>query len=269
VDAGLREKRALITGGGSGIGLGIARALADEGANLVLASRSERAEAIAELQARGVQADWIRADVSTEAGVVHMVEDAWMAFGGLDLFVNNAAGTWHQPITALTAHAWERTISTNLSACAFASREVARRFIEQGGGSILVVGSTAAHNPLYGESAYRVSKTGLKALVEVLAIELAPFGIRVNLLTPGAFITELTKNLPERQMGGPFIPLRRPGRVDELGPAAVMLLSDRLSSYTTGAELVVDGGFRLRPMDLYSDEELRQMNRPHEPQQRG
>jgi NAD(P)-dependent dehydrogenase (short-subunit alcohol dehydrogenase family) len=262
LDAELRNKRALITGGGSGIGFGIARALADEGVNLVLASRSERPEAVEELRAHGVHAEWIRADVSSEAGVVRMVKDASALFGGLDLYVNDAAGTWHQPITSLTADAWERTISTNLTACAFASREVARHFIANGHGSILVVGSTAVHTPNYGESAYRVSKTGLKALVEVLAIELAPFRIRVNLLAPGAFITELTKNLPERQMGGAFIPLRRPGRVEELGPAAVLLLSDRLSSYTTGTELIVDGGFHLRPMDLYSEEELRRMNRP-------
>jgi NAD(P)-dependent dehydrogenase (short-subunit alcohol dehydrogenase family) len=268
VDAGLKGQRALITGGGSGIGLGIARALVAEGVNVVLASRTPRMESVEELRSNGGQAAWIHADVSSETGVMGMVRDAWDVFGGLELYVNNAAGTWHQPITALTAASWERTIATNLVACVFACRELARRFIDQGRGSILVVGSTAAHTPLYGETAYRVSKTGLKAFVEVLAIELAPYRIRVNLLTPGAFITELTRNLPARQMGGPFIPLRRPGNVEELGGSAVLLLSDRLSSYTTGAELVVDGGFRLRPMDLYTDDELLAMNRPGEGQER-
>ena len=96
--------------------------------------------------------------------------------------------------------------------------------------------------------------------MEVAAIELVPYGIRVNMLTPGAFLTDLTKDLPPRQMGGPFIPSRRPGRVSELAAAATLLLSDRLSSYTVGAELVVDGGFRLRPMDLLTDEEISALN---------
>lgn len=260
MDAGLAGRRALITGGTTGIGLGIATALAQEGADIVVASRSARPAAVHELRGLGVNAEWIQADVSTEAGVTRMVADANRVFGGIDLFVNNAAGTWHEPITRLTEDAWSHTIATNLSACAFACRETGRIFISQGHGSILIVGSTAAHTPLYRESSYRVSKAGLKALMEVVAIELAPFAIRVNLLTPGGFLTELTKDLPARQMGGAMVPLRRPGRVEELGAAAVLLLSDQLSAYTTGAELMVDGGLHLRPLDLYTDAQLRELN---------
>jgi NAD(P)-dependent dehydrogenase (short-subunit alcohol dehydrogenase family) len=253
-----------VTGGTTGIGLAIASALAREGVDVAIASRSNRPEAIAALQAVGVRAEWVQADVSSEDQVVRMVVSARDALGGLDLFVNNAAGTWHEPITQLTADGWSRTLATNLSACAFACREVARAFISQGHGAILIVGSTAAHTPLYKESSYRVSKAGLKSLMEVIAIELAPFKIRVNLLTPGAFLTELTRHLSMRQMGGSMVPLRRPGEVDELGSAAVLLLSDKLSSYTTGAELLVDGGLHLRPLDLYTDEELAALNRTAE-----
>ncbi len=262
MDPGLKGMRALITGGPTGIGFGIAEGLAREGVNLVLASRRPGDKAAKTLQLLGVDCEWVHADVSTEDGVIRMVEDAWQVFGGLDLYVNNAASASHEAITNLTAHAWESTLATNLSACAYACREVGRRFIRQGHGSVLIIGSTAAHVPLYRESSYRVSKAGLKALMEVLAIELAPFGIRVNLLTPGAFITELTKDLPPRQMGGSVIPLRRPGEVGELAAAAVLLLSDRLSSYTVGAELVVDGGFRLRPMDILTDAEILDLNAP-------
>ncbi len=260
MDSGLRGLRVLITGGGSGIGLALAEALASEGVDIIIASRVERPEAVDRLRALGVRAEWVKADVSTEQGVVRMVSDALGVFGGLDLYVNNAAGTWHEPITRLTAEAWNRTIATNVSACAFACRELSRQFIQQRHGCILVVGSTAAHVPLYKEAAYRVSKVGLRALVELLAIELAPYSIRVNLLTPGSFLTELTRNVPPTQMSGSHVPMRRPGEVGELGPAAVLLLSDRLSSYTTGAELVVDGGFRLRPMSIYSDSDLLAMN---------
>lgn len=260
MDSGLAGKRALITGGTTGIGLAIAKALAHEGVNVAVASRSARPAAIEELRGLGVRAEWIQADVSVVEGVAGMVTQAHEALGGLDLFVNNAAGTWHEAITRLTEEAWSSTLATNLTACAFACREVGRIFISQGHGSILIVGSTAAHTPLYRESSYRVSKAGLKSLMEVVSIELAPYSIRVNLLTPGAFLTELTRDLPARQTGGAMVPLRRPGKVEELGAAAVMLLSDTLSSYTTGSELVVDGGLHLRPLDLYTDEELRALN---------
>ncbi len=262
METGLKGARALITGGRTGIGFAVAEGLAQEGARLVLASRSSGEGAAEALRRLGADAEWIHGDVSSEEGVVQMVEEAWSVFGGLELFVNNAAGTWHEPITHLTGRAWADTLATNLSACAFACREVGRRFISQRRGSVLIVGSTAAHVPLYRESSYRVSKTGLKALMEVLAIELIPFGIRVNLLTPGAFITELTKDLPPSQMGGEFIPLRRPGQVRELAASAALLLSDQLSSYTVGAELVIDGGFRLRPMSLFTDEEIVALNAP-------
>jgi NAD(P)-dependent dehydrogenase (short-subunit alcohol dehydrogenase family) len=260
VDSGLAGKRALITGGTTGIGLAIAKALAREGVDVGVASRSARPAAIEELRELGVRVEWIQADVSAVEGVTRMVTEALEALGGLDLFVNNAAGTWHEPITRLTEDAWSRTLATNLTACAFACREVGRIFIAQGNGSILIVGSTAAHTPLYRESSYRVSKAGLKSLMEVVSIELAPYSVRVNLITPGAFLTELTRDLPARQMGGTAVPLRRPGRVEELGATAVLLLSDALSSYTTGAEVVVDGGLHLRPLDLYSDDELRALN---------
>jgi len=262
MDSGLAGKRALITGGGEGIGLGIALALAAEGTHIAVASRTEHPGALVRLRAHGVEAVWIQADVSREEDVVRMVAEAADRLGGLDLYVNNAAGTWHEPITRLTSEAWRRTLDTNITACALASREVARRFISQRSGSILMVGSTAAHTSLYREAAYRVSKAGLKVLMEVLAIELAPFGIRVNLLTPGCALTRLVLELPAKQLDGHEVPLRRLGQIEEFGATAVLLLSDKLSSYTTGAELLVDGGFHLRPMDMWSDEQIREFNAP-------
>ena len=121
---------------------------------------------------------------------------------------------------------------------------------------ILIIGSTAMVTPLYGEAAYRVSKTGLKAMMEVLAIELAPFGIRVNMIVPGHFMTRMTAGFTGQPLAilKQQIPMRRTGQPEEVGPAAVLLLSDVLSPYTTGACLVVDGGLQLHPLPIYSDE---------------
>jgi NAD(P)-dependent dehydrogenase (short-subunit alcohol dehydrogenase family) len=264
VDAGLRGKTALITGGASGIGLGIARALAAEGVALAVASRAPDPDAIEGLRRLGVRAIGVAADVSREDQVVRMVQETIAQLGRIDLYVNNAAWAWHRPITRLDAESWSRTIDTNLSACAWASREVARQMIGRRRGSILIVGSTAMVTPLYGETAYRVSKTGLKAMMEVLALELAPFGIRVNMIVPGHFVTRMTAGFT----GEPLealkrqIPLRRTGDPDEVGPAAVLLLSDALSPYTTGSSLMIDGGLHLHPLPLYNDDEILAMNAP-------
>lgn len=260
MDTGLAGKTALVTGGGTGIGLAIASALADEGVDVAIASRTERPETLRVLREKGVRASWFRTDVGNEADIVSTVAAILSGFGRIDLIVSNAAQTHHEPITRITASRWETTLATNLSGCVFLCREALSHMIRAGRGSVLVIGSTAAHVPLYKESAYRASKAGLKAIVEVMAIETAPYGIRVNLLTPGAFPTALLKDLPDGQIDGRYFPMGRMGRFEEIGAAAVFLLSDALSGYTTGTELVVDGGYRLRPMDLYSADELRDLN---------
>jgi NAD(P)-dependent dehydrogenase (short-subunit alcohol dehydrogenase family) len=264
VNARLKGKTALITGGASGIGLGISRALAAEGVNLAIAGLSPDPEQIDNLRRMNVRAVGLDVDVSREDQVIRMVSDAIDVFGHVDLYINNAAWAWHRPITRLDAASWTRTIDTNLSACAWACREVARHMVERQRGSILIIGSTAMATPLYGEVAYRVSKTGLVAMMEVLAIELAPFGIRVNMIVPGHFATRLTAaftgeplEILKRQ-----IPLRRTGDPDEVGPAAVFLLSDHLSPYTTGAYLMVDGGLHLHPLPIFGDNEIIAMNAP-------
>ena len=267
LESGLTGKTCLITGGSTGIGLAISRALAREGVRLAVASRNPDPQAMEELnQLSGGHAAAIRADVSSEEEVVKMVQEAIRQLGHVDLFVNNSAGTWHQPITRITSEAFYKTINTNLSACVWASREVTRHMISRRSGSILNVNSTVRFCAAYRESSYRISKMGLKMFVETLAIELAPFGIRVNLLTPGHFPTRLTSGIPahiEAKLKAE-IPLRRFGNPDECGAAAVLLLSDHLSGYTTGADIVVDGGLALRPLPMCTDEEIVKMNLPHD-----
>ena len=262
MDSKLRGKKCLITGGNTGIGLGIAKALAEEGVQLVVAGLDPAPEAMAELEKLGGKAVFTQADVSDPSQAVEMVRKAIQLLGGLDLFVNNAAIARHQPVTEITEEAFYQTIKTNLASCVWACREVSRYMISRQSGSILIVNSTVRFCPSYRESTYRISKMGLKMYMETLAIELAPFGIRVNQITPGHYPTRLTSGIAphiEATLKAQ-IPLRRFGDPSEIGAAAVYLLSDRLSSYTTGADIVVDGGLSLRPIPMYTDDEIRNMN---------
>jgi NAD(P)-dependent dehydrogenase (short-subunit alcohol dehydrogenase family) len=270
MDTELKGKKALITGGASGIGFGIARTLAQEGVDLAVASRNPDAAAIEQLRSLGVQVTPIRADVGKEKDVVRMVQEAIAALGHLDLYINNAAWTWHQPITKLTTEAWMNTINTNLSACVWACREISRHMIPRKQGSILIIGSTCTFNPLYQETSYRVSKTGLKVFMEVLAVELILHGIRVNMIIPGGFDTRMVREnnfFSARTARGKVdemllqeIPRRRLGLPEEVGPTAALLLSDKLSSYTIGETVVIDGGYKLRPLPIYTDGEIMAMN---------
>src|SRR6202043_2475834 len=101
--------------------------------------------------------------------------------------VSNAGAAWHEPVTGITADAFFKTLNTNLAAAVWGSRETARRMVARRAGAMLMVGSTVRFCPAYREGAYRAAKTGLKAYMETLALELAPFGIRVNMLTPGHY----------------------------------------------------------------------------------
>ena len=267
MDLGLENKTALVTGGGRGIGRAIALALAREGAHVAIASRDPEQETVQEIEALGVKALRLSVDVSNEEQVVRMVRQTIDVFGHLDMFVNNAGHHWHEPVTKMTTENWMKTINTNLSACIWACREVAQHMIARRRGSILIVASTIQFNPGYKESAYRVSKVGLKAYAETLALELGPLGIRVNVLSPGLFPTQLAANL-EKAVADPTlgpallesVALRRLGDPDECGAIAAVLLSDKVSSYITGADVVVDGGFKLRPLTLVPQEEIMTMN---------
>jgi NAD(P)-dependent dehydrogenase (short-subunit alcohol dehydrogenase family) len=262
METGLRGKTALITGGSSGIGRGIALALAEEGVDLAIASRTPDAATVAELRAKGVRCVPIVADVSREDDVVAMVATAIRELGRLDIYVNNAAWTWHQAVTHIDSESWYRTINTNLSACVWACREVGRHMVVRKGGSILIVGSTVRFNPSYREAAYRVSKEGLRMYMQELAIEMAPYGIRVNMVTPGHFQTRMTSTVSKETEAKMLrlIPAHRFGDPVEIGHAAALLLSDRLSGYTTGADLVIDGGLTLRPLPLFSEEQVAAFN---------
>ena len=262
LDTGLMGKTALVTAGGSGIGRGISLALAAEGVNVVIASRNPDMETVERIKALGVDAMSVRVDLRNEQETVDMVKESIEWKGKLDLYVNNAAWTYHEPALKLTSENWYNTLDTNLSACVWACREIGRHMAANKSGSILIVGSTAIYHPLYMETSYRISKMGLAMYTEILACELAPFGIRVNCLVAGGCNTKMvgTINKDHWEMEKRMLPLQRMGLPEEYGNTAVFLLSDKLSSYTTGSLVPVDGGNRLRPNPVYSQEDIVNMS---------
>jgi NAD(P)-dependent dehydrogenase (short-subunit alcohol dehydrogenase family) len=240
METGLGGKRAIVCGGASGIGAAIASCLREEGTRVVVLDRNEPAD--------------VRVDLGVEEEAVRAVHRAVELLGALDLLVHTPAVARHEPVPSITRASMEAMLSSNFAACVWTCREAIAPMLEAGAGSILVGGSTAVYTPARGESVYRASKAALKAFVEVLALELAPHGIRANILTPGAFATPLTAGMTEERRHAlrREIPLAREGEPPELCATALLLLSDRLSPYTTGAEFVVDGGLRLRPMPFAS-----------------
>ncbi|HEY4830281.1 MAG TPA: SDR family oxidoreductase [Solirubrobacteraceae bacterium] len=248
----LRGRSALVTGGASGIGRAIAAGLEREGASVAVADRNPPDVGLVRLTV----------SLGEPAASEQVVADTVDAFGRLDLLVHCPAVARHEPLTRLSLDALQATLTSNFTSCVWTCRAAAARMVAAGGGSILVIGSTSVYTPAPTEAIYRASKAALKAFVEVAAIELAPHRIRVNVLTAGTVRTPLTAGMGEADRTHLVreIPLGREAVPDELVPTALLLLSDRLSPYTTGAEFPVDGGIRLRPLSALSSGELLGLN---------
>lgn len=245
----LHGKVAAVSGAGRGIGKAIALALARAGADLVVFSRTEEqfrrtAEEIGKL---GRRALGLRVDVSRARDVESMIRATMETFGRLDILVNNAG---LNPIYTRTERVseedYELIMSVNAKGAFLCSQRAIPVMKEQGGGCIINVASVAGLKGLYKCSAYTASKGALVQLTRTMALELAPFNIRVNALCPGFVRTELTDGLLSSEKGRQrvlsLIPMGRTGEPEEIAPAAVFLASDE-ASYITGAVLCVDGGW--------------------------
>jgi NAD(P)-dependent dehydrogenase (short-subunit alcohol dehydrogenase family) len=271
MDLGLQGKSALVTGGERGIGRDVALALAREGVHIAYGDvRIEQGPQSTQeqLRALGVRALAMEVDVSQEPQVVGMVESAIRELGRIDILVSNAGIIDWEPVTRITLECWNKIISVNLTGAMLVTREVARHMVRNRKGVILFTSSTIQFNPAYREAAYRVSKTGVQVFAETAAIELAPYGIRVNTVSPGLIDSPnwaqgvLAKVVSDPQMGEGFmnnIPLGRLGKPADVGAAYAYLASDK-ASFATGANIVLDGGFTLRPLTLVSRSEIEDMN---------
>lgn len=241
----LRGKVALVTGGGHGIGRGIARRFAKEGAAVMVSDLdSGRATQVAgEIRDEGGEAADVVLDVREPTSVDAGIEATVARFGQLDVLVANAGRTSRMPFLETTLDFWNEMLRLNLTGAFLTGQAAARQMVRQGtGGRIVNVSSNSGIRGGRGRAAYGATKAGILNLTQTMALELAPHGILVNALCPGPTRTEIaTDDAPAphflQQMS-----LQRWGEVDEMGKAAAFLASDDCT-FTTGHMLVADGGF--------------------------
>jgi len=243
----LEDKIAIITGSGRGIGKGIALSFARAGAHVVTCARTlEQAQATsAEIRELGRRSIAIQVDVREGDQVENLVQETVKAFGRLDVIVNNAGGGFHVPVLAMSERAWDALIRENMRPVFICCKAAARVMTEQKGGSMINISSIAGMGGSAGSSAYAAAKAAVINMTESMALEWAPYQVRVNCIAPGTIVTQGfldTNEDPEALKAR--VPLARFGYPEDVGMAAVFLASDA-ANYVTGETLVVDGGLRL------------------------
>ena len=246
----LKDKVALVTGAGRGIGRGIAEVFAAEGAHVAVnyIEKPEEAEKVAEsVRSKGRRATTARADVANRAEVEAMFDKVWSELGPIDVLVNNAGIETIVPFLDLTDEQWTRLTDTNLRGNWLCSQVYCRRVIaEQRKGNVINIGSIQAAKVLPGRTHYAPTKLGLEALTRNMSAEMTPLGIRVNCVHPGLIDTPMTEWVMKSPDILPIvlaqISLGRPGEPREIGSVVAFLASDD-ASYLTGQSIHVDGGW--------------------------
>ncbi len=238
---------ALVTGGASGIGFAVASQLGELGARVAIADLNiDGANAAARrLSASGVDAMAVKVDVRDPDQAEQMVEATVTRFGKLDILIHSAGVGIERPFLETTPDEWRRLIDIDLSGTFYCAQAAARRMVPAGYGRIVCLSSAAGLRGGTGRAAYGAAKGGVIALTKVMAVELAPSGVTVNALAPGAIETELVARMHSdetRRVYRAGIPMDRYGSPDETAFTAVFLASEQ-AGYVTGHILGVDGGF--------------------------
>jgi NAD(P)-dependent dehydrogenase (short-subunit alcohol dehydrogenase family) len=244
----LTNKTAVVIGGTSGIGLTLAQGLARAGANVVPSGRRGGLveAAAAQIRALGRRSLALSADVTSRESLQKLLDTVLAEFSTVEILVNCAGRIARKPTLDLAEVEWAEIIETNLNGTLRACQVFGGHMVERRYGRIINIASLSSFVALYEVAAYGASKSAVASLTKSLAIEWASFGVCVNAITPGVFLTDLNSNLlTGTARGQEFLartPMKRFGKLEELVGAAVYLASDE-ASFTTGHNLVIDGGF--------------------------
>ena len=248
----LEGKVAIITGAATGIGRATALLFAEEGASVIIADVNEddAQRTVANIEDEGGSARFVQADVSEAEDVQALMERAAEEMGGIDVIVNNAGAQRSGVVTEFEESEWDLLMHVNPRSCFLGAKYGVPRLRERGGGSIVNVSSLAGLKGGPGMTAYSASKGAIIAFTRALAEELAPDNIRANSVCPGWIDTPFNEpaiefmggRAQQEEMVQQTVPLKRQGTPEEIAPGILYLASDA-SSYVTGQELVIDGGF--------------------------
>jgi NAD(P)-dependent dehydrogenase (short-subunit alcohol dehydrogenase family) len=239
------KKIAIVTGGSSGIGLGITQKFIAAGIETVIVGRDETKLKVAK-ESLGELCHAMSCDVSNLSTIPVLIENIIKQFGQIDILVNNAGINMKKDFTEVTDEEFQSVITTNLSSVFAISREVVKHMLTKGSGSIINISSMAAQYGLPRVIAYTASKTAIDGMTRAMAVELSPKGIRVNAIAPGFIETAMTAKAlnadPERkEKVFARTPMGYMGQPSDIGDAALFLATDA-SKYITGVVLPVDGG---------------------------
>jgi NAD(P)-dependent dehydrogenase (short-subunit alcohol dehydrogenase family) len=243
----LSGRVALVTGGSKGLGKAMARGLAEAGADIAISSRhGDELQAAAREIGEGleVRVESIVADMSRRAEASQLAAKTLKAMGKVDILINNAGTNKPQPIDQIDDDVWDQLVELNLSSCMALTRALVPGMKERKWGRVIHISSIMGHSSAAGRNAYSATKTALLGLARAGANDLGPFGITVNCIAPGPFLTDLPASLLSKEQRDEFAnrtALGRWGQPDELIGPALLLASDA-GSYITGTCLTVDGG---------------------------
>jgi len=256
----LEGQTAIVTGANSGIGEGVAKAMAAAGANVIvnyIANESDADRVVDSISNEGGNAIKVKADVGSEDDVRAMFTTAVQTYGTVDILVSNAGIQRDSVFQEMTLEQWHAVLGVNLTGAFLCAREATREFLRRGesprsksAGKIIFISSVHEVIPWAGHANYAASKGGIMMLMKSIAQELAPHKIRVNSIGPGAIETNINKSAwsteEERRKLLELIPYDRIGMPEDIGPVAVWLASDE-ADYVTGTTLFADGGMLLYP----------------------